>query len=46
MLIDGLEFYGSCNATYYGKVRISEHLGISHLTGKKPKIENSKVIAI
>ena len=34
---------GGCNATYYGKtkrhlkVRISEHLGISHLTGKKTK---------
>ena len=32
---------GGCNATYYGKtkghfrVRICEHLGISHLTDKK-----------
>jgi len=37
---------GGCNATYYGKtkrhlkVRMSEHLGISHLTGKKVKISN------
>ena len=36
----------SCNAIYYGKtkrhlkVRMSEHLGISHLTGKKVKISN------
>ena len=41
-----------CNATYYGKtkryfkVRICEHLGISHLTGKKVKIDNNKLTAI
>ena len=44
MLLSGL-FYqykcGGCNATYYGKnkhhfkVRICEHLGISHLTEKR-----------
>ena len=43
---------GCCNATYYGKtkrhfkVRICEHLGISLVTGKKVKIDNSKVKAI
>ena len=43
---------GSCNATYYGKtkrhfkVRICEHLGISHLTGKKIKIDENKPTAI
>ena len=41
-----------CNATYYGKtkrhlkVRICEHLGISHLTGKKVKIDTNKLTAI
>ena len=41
-----------CNATYYGKtklyfkVRICEHLGISHLTGKMVKIDNNKLTAI
>ena len=46
MLLSGLVYKykcGGCNATYYGKtkhhfkVRICEHLGISHLTGKKGK---------
>ena len=50
MLLSGLVYQhkcGGCNATYYGKtkryfkVRICEHLGISHLTGKKKvKIDN------
>ena len=41
-----------CNATCYGKikchfkVRICEYLGISHLTGKKVKIDNNKLAAI
>ena len=41
-----------CNTTYYGKikhyfkVRICEHLGISHLTGKKVEIESNKLTAI
>ena len=39
-------------ATYYGKtklhfkVRICEHLGISHFTGKEVKIDNNKLTAI
>ena len=43
---------GGCNATYYGKtkrhfkVRICEHLGISHLTEKKVKTDNNKLTAI
>ena len=46
MLLSGLVYKyecGGCNATYYGntkrhfKVRICEHLGISHLTEKKGK---------
>ena len=43
---------GGCNATYYGKtkhhfkVRLCEHLGISHLTGKAAKIDNNKLTAI
>ena len=43
---------GGCNAIYYGKtkrhfkVRICEHLGISHLTEKKIKIDNNKLTAI
>ena len=41
-----------CNVTYYGKtkhhfkVQICEHLGISHLSGKKVKIDNNKLMAI
>ena len=44
MLLSGLVYQykcGGCNATYYGKtkrhfkVRICEHLGISHLTEKR-----------
>ena len=43
---------GGCNTTYSGNikrhfnVRICEHLGISHLTGKKLKIDNNKLTAI
>ena len=38
--------YGGCHATYYSKtkyhfkVQIFEYVGISHLTGKKVKIDN------
>ena len=55
MLLSGLVYQyrcGGCNATYYGKtkrhfkVQICEHLGISHLTGKKVKIDNNKLMAI
>ena len=41
-----------CNATYYGRnkrhfsVQIWEYLGVSNLTGKKAKIDNSKLTAI
>ena len=43
---------GDCNASYYGKtkrhfkVRICGHLGISHLTRKKVKIDNNKLTPI
>ena len=43
MLLSGLVYNCKCNASYYGKtkrhfkIRISEYLGISHLTGKKGK---------
>ena len=55
MLLWGLVYKyncDGCNAIYYGrtkhhfKVRICEHLGISHLTGKKVKIDNNKLTAI
>ena len=55
MLLSGLIYKykcGVCNATYYGKtkrhfkVRICEHLGVPHLTGKKVKIDNNKLTAI
>ena len=55
MLLSGLVYQYKCggyNATYYGKtkrhfkVRICEHLNISHLTGKKVKIDNNKLTAI
>ena len=55
MLFSGLVYKykcGGCNATYYGKtkrhfkVRICEHLDISHISGKKVKIDNNKVTAI
>ena len=55
MLLSGIVYQykcGGCNATYYGKtkhhfkVRICEHLGISHLTGEKVKIDNNKLRAI
>ena len=40
---------GNCNVTYYGKtechlnVRSSEHIGISHLTGKRVECKRSAV---
>ena len=55
MLLSGFVYKhkcGGCNATYYGNikhnfnVRICEHLGISHLTGKKVKTDNNKLTAI
>ena len=55
MLLLGLVYQytcGGCNATPYGKnkryfkVRICEHLGISHLTEKKVKTDNNKLTAI
>ena len=55
MLLSGLAYQYKCggyNATYYGKtkrhfkVRICEHLGISHLSDKKIKIDNNKLTAI
>ena len=55
MLHSGLVYKhkcGGCNATYYGKtkhyfkIRICEDLGISHLTGKKVKINKNKETAI
>ena len=42
-------FVRNCNITYYGKtechlnVRSSEHIGISHLTGKRVESEPSAV---
>ena len=55
MLLSGLVYKyecGDCSAAYYGKtkghfkVRICKHLGISHFTGKKVKIDNNKLTAI
>ena len=55
MLLSGLVYKrkcGGCNSTYYGKtkrhfkIRICEHWGISHLTGKKVKIDNNKLMTI
>ena len=55
MLLSGLVYKykcSGCNVTYYGKTKrhfkvpICEHLGISHFTGKKVKIRNSKLTAI
>ena len=55
MLLSGLVYKykcGGCNANYYGKTKrhfkvwICEHLGVSHLTGKKVKIDNNKLTAI
>ena len=55
MLLSGLVYKykcGGCNATHYCKtkhhfkVRVSEHLGISHFTGKKVRIDNNKLTAI
>ena len=50
MLLSGLAYkcnYGGCNATYYRKTkRIFQHLGISHITGKKVTIDNIELTAI
>ena len=55
MLLSGLAYKykcGGCNATCYGKtkhhfkIRVYDNLGISHLTGKKVKINNNKLTAI
>ena len=55
MLLSRLAYkykYGGCHATHYGKtnrhfkVRICEHLRISHFTGKKIKTDSSKLMAI
>ena len=55
MLLSGLAYKYKCggfNATYYGKtkrhfkVQICEHLRLSHLTGKKVKIDKNKLTAI
>ena len=55
MLLSGLVYqykFGGSNVTYYGmtkrhfKVQICEHLGISHLTEKKVKIDNNKLTVI
>ena len=51
-LCEGKYKRGGSNATYYGKtkyhfkVQICEHLGISHLTGKKVKSDNNKPTTI
>ena len=55
MLLSGLAYKCKCNGyntTYYNKtkrhfkVRICEHLGISHLISKKENINNNKLTAI
>ena len=55
MLLSGLASKykcGGCSATYYGKtkshfkVQICEHLGISHITGEKVKIDNNELTEI
>ena len=55
MLISGLVYNykcDGCNDTCYGKakrhlkVRIFEHMGILHLTVKKVKIDNNKLMPI
>ena len=55
MLLSGLASKykcGGCSATYYGKtkshfkVQICEHLGISHITGEKVKIDNNELTKI
>ena len=55
MLLSGLVYQykcGGCNDTYHGKtkrhfkVRICEHLDISHLTEKEVKIDNNKLTVI
>ena len=55
IILSGL-FYkykcSGCNASYYGKTKhhfvvcICEHLGISHLTSKKVKVDNNKLTVI
>ena len=51
MLLSGLVYqykFGGCNATYYGKTKhhFNVRLGISHLTEKKVKINNNKLMAL
>ena len=47
MLLSGLVYKYKCgNTKHHFKVRICEYLGISHLTGKKVKIDNNKRTAI
>ena len=53
MLLSGLVYKcDSCNATYYGKIEhhfkvlSCENLGISHLIGKKAKIDYNKLTTI
>ena len=55
MLLSGIVYKYKCggsNAIYCGKtkrhfkVQICEHSGISHLTGKKAKIDNNQLTAI
>ena len=55
MLLSGLAHKykcGDCNAFYYGKtkrhfkVRIREHLGISHFTRKNVKIDNPRTVIL
>ena len=51
-LFTSISVVAASNATYYGKtkrhfkVRICEHLGISHVTEKKVKIDSNKLTAI
>ena len=51
-LFTSISVVAASNATYSGKtkrhfkVRIREHLNISHLTGKKVKLDNNKLTAI
>ena len=35
-----------CKSRHYFKVRLCEHLGISHITEKKVKIDNNKLTVI
>ena len=51
LMRSGVVYRCSCNACYYGKtkrhfkVRIAEHIGISHLTGKPRKTRMSTAIS-